>query len=76
MDSTGLQLLNCPPIQVCVVGFVPVVTHVLLGGGGGGSLIMQCETCEYAGCICIVIVVVTAATTIANIAVSIVANII
>ena len=73
MDSTGSQLLNCPPIQVCVVGFWPSVTHVLLGGGGGGSFSTQCEVCEYAGCICIV--VVTAATATANVAVSIIANV-
>jgi hypothetical protein len=43
--------LGGPPL-IEIVGFWPGVTHVLVP-----NTYLQCEACEYAGCICVVIVV-------------------
>ena len=50
----GLGGLQEPPIQVVVDGFRPGVTHLSTPRG----VVIQCEACEYAGCIWIVVVIV------------------
>jgi hypothetical protein len=51
----GLGSLQEPPEQKVVDGFWPGVTHLATSPIGE---VIQCEACEYAGCIWIVVVIV------------------